>query len=152
MDTNRKGNISEAKVLQAFVQAGYVVLIPFGNGAPYDIAVDIAGKLWKVQVKTGVLQKGCVVFRLRRFSGYNRGARKYQKGEIDLFAVYCPENDKIYLAHAETEMPQGRLRVEDTKNNQQRNIRWCDEFEFDVFLEKLREDLVELRGLEPLTS
>lgn len=152
MDTNRKGNISEARVLQAFVQAGYVVLIPFGNGAPYDIAVDIAGKLLKVQVKTGLLQKGCVLFPLRHFSGHNRQSKKYQRGEIDLFAVYCPENNKIYLAHAETEMHQGRFRVEDTKNNQQRNIRWSDEFEFDVFLEKLRKDLVELRGIEPLTS
>ncbi len=119
MDTNRKGNISEAKVLQAFVRAGYGVLLPFGNGATYDLVVDVEGRLWKVQVKTGLLQKGCVLFPLRRFSGHNRRAKKYQRGEIDLFAVYCPENDKIYLMSAETELNQGRFRVEQTKNNQQ---------------------------------
>ncbi len=151
MDTNRKGNISEAKILHAFVKAGYIVLIPFGNGASYDLAVDIAGRLWKVQVKTGLLQKGCVVFPLRRFSGRNRRVKKYQRGEIDLFAVYCPENDKIYLMHSETDLHQGRFRVEHTNNNQQQKIRWADEFEFDVFLENLRKDLVELVGLEPTT-
>jgi hypothetical protein len=160
MNTNRKGNISEAKVLQAFVQKDFMVLTPFGNGAPYDLAVDLYGRLLKVQVKTGRLRNGCIIFPMRRFSGhigkeqkYGNG-RKYQAGEIDLFAVYCPDNDAIHLIPAELgqERSEGRLRVVNTKNNQQQKIHWADEFELEVFLGKLREGLVELRGLEPLAS
>ena len=73
MDTNRKGNISEAKVLNAFVQAGCIVWLPFGNGVPYDLIIDI-------------------------------------------------------------------------------NDHWANEFEFEVFLESLRKELVEPVGLEPTTS
>lgn len=160
MNTNRKGNISEAKVLQAFVQMNCPVLLPFGNGAPYDLAVDLYGRLLKVQVKTGRLRNGCIIFPMRRFSGhigkaqkYGNG-RKYQAGEIDLFAVYCSDNGAVYLIPAELgqERSEGRLRVAHTKNNQQQNVRWAGEFEFEVFLKNWQKDLVELRGLEPLAS
>lgn len=77
MDTNRKGNISEAKVLNAFVQAGYLVWLPFGNGAPYDLLIDIQSNLLKVQVKTGRLRKGCVIFPVRRFSSHKGKKGKY---------------------------------------------------------------------------
>src|SRR5215467_8606638 len=35
--TNVKGNISESAALNAFTKAGFVVSVPFGNGAPYDL-------------------------------------------------------------------------------------------------------------------
>lgn len=41
-----------------------------GNGAPYDLIVDINGHLHKVQVKTGRLRNGGVIFPVRRFSGH----------------------------------------------------------------------------------
>lgn len=104
-----------------------------------------------MQVKTGLLQKGCVLFPLRRFSGHHRRSKKYERGEIDLFAVYCPDSDRIYLMRSETKLNQGRLRVEQTKSNQQQKICWSDKFEFEVFLGNLRKDLVELVGLEPTT-
>lgn len=48
MDSNRKGNISETKVLNALVQTGYLVWLPFGNGAPYDLITDTHGHHLKV--------------------------------------------------------------------------------------------------------
>jgi hypothetical protein len=34
--TNVKGNVSESAALNAFSKAGFVVSVPFGNGAPSD--------------------------------------------------------------------------------------------------------------------
>lgn len=154
MNTNRKGNISESQILKLVVQMDCHVLLPFGDGVPYDLAVDVEGQLLRVQVKTGRLRNGCVIFSLLRHSGRHGKGRKYEKNEFDLFAVYCPDNDQAYLLPATLGQRQneGRLRVEPTKNNQQRKIRQADEFVFEVFLGKLKDDLVELRGLEPLAS
>lgn len=38
--TYDKGNISESIVMSAYLKAGFVVSIPFGAGAPYDLIVD----------------------------------------------------------------------------------------------------------------
>lgn len=88
MQTNDKGNVSESKVLAAFIEAGFIVSIPFGNGVPYDFIVDTGERLLKVQVKTGRLRDGCILFPLRRFSGHSGKGKRYVAGEIDLFAIY----------------------------------------------------------------
>src|SRR5262245_847893 len=97
LEPNGKGNISEAKIMTAYIGAGFTVLLPFGNGAPYDLVVDLGHRLLKVQVKTGRLRAGCVLFPTRRFSAHRAQKSKgYREDEIDVFAVYCPDNDKIY--------------------------------------------------------
>jgi hypothetical protein len=40
MQTGEKGNLSEAKILAAFVDAGYYVSVPFGSGYKYDLVID----------------------------------------------------------------------------------------------------------------
>src|SRR5215510_13861121 len=92
--TNAKGNVSESAALNAFSKAGFVVSLPFGNGTPYDLIVDTGKILLKVQVKTGRLRGGCILFPAQRIYGRNGTKRhKYDEGEIDLFAVYCLENE-----------------------------------------------------------
>jgi PD-(D/E)XK endonuclease len=59
------------------------------------------------------------------------------KGEIDLFAVYCQENEEVYFAPTLGALAEGRLRVSSTKNNQQQNVRWAEDFEFEAFLKNL---------------
>ena len=150
---SNKGNLSELKVMTAYVEAGFIVSVPFGGGAPYDLIVDAGSRLLKVQVKTGRLRNGCVIFPMQRFSGHQKG-RRYEPIEFDLFAVYCPDNNAIYAIDFDKSRSEGRLRCAETRNNQQEKIRWANEFDFIKHVEKLREERkeVELRGLEPLTS
>ncbi len=151
--TSGKGNVSELEALRVFNKAGFVVSIPFGNGAPYDLVVDIGKRMLKVQVKTGRLRGGCVLFAAQRINGHHGTKRyKYDEGEIDLFAVYCPDNERIYLVPTLGDLAEGRLRIDATKNNQQQLIRWAKDFEFDTFLNSLRQEEVELVGFEPTTS
>ena len=135
---NITGNVSESAALNAFSKAGFVVSVPFGNGAPYDLIVDTGKRLWKVQVKTGRLREGCVLFAAQRINGHHGTKRyKYEEGEIDLFAVYCQENELVYLVPTLGALTEGRLRVSSTKNNQQQNMRWAKDFEFETFLKNL---------------
>ena len=150
--SNDVGNVSESRILAAFVDAGFLVSIPFGNGTPYDLIVDVDNRLLKVQVKTGRLRNGCVLFSAQRINGHHGTRRfKYTDDEFDLFGVYCPDNDGKYLVPRLGELAEGRLRICATKNNQQQQIRWAIEFEFEEYLKKLKKE-VELVGLEPTAS
>ncbi len=150
-NTSGKGNVSELKVMMAYVEAGFAVSVPFGGGVPYDLIVDTGCRLLKVQVKTGRLRNGCVLFPTMRFSGHSKKGQKYNSGEVDLFAVYCPETNHIYIWPFSDMPTAGSLRCFETKNNQQQKIRWAKDHDFEKHLEGLRRE-VELRGLEPLTS
>ena len=152
LHTSGKGNISEAKVLAAYLQAGFFVSVPFGGGAPYDLIIDTGKRLFKVQVKTGRLRSGCVLFAAQRINGHQR-IQRHQDGAADfgLFAIYCPDNDKIYVVRMWGTLAEGRLRIERTGDNQKQKVRWTGEFEFSTHLRALREE-VELVGLEPTTS
>jgi hypothetical protein len=150
-NTSAKGNLSELKVMTAYMEAGFIVSVPFGGGAPYDLIVDTGERLMKVQVKTGRLHKGCILFPTVRFSGHSGKGLKYAPGEIDLFAVYCPEANQIYVWPFGDIPAIGSLRRSQPKNNQKEKIRWAKSYEFQGHLEELREK-VELRGIEPLTS
>lgn len=96
------GEISEAQVIARLLLAGEVVLQPFGDNQRYDLVVDRTGLFLRVQVKTGRLRDGAV-----RFKTCSWGSTTDHKtsvsyvGHADLFAVYCPENDKVYLVPVE---------------------------------------------------
>ncbi len=49
--TYDKGNVSEGIVLSAYLKAGFIVSVPFGTGAPYDLPVDTGSQLCRIQVK-----------------------------------------------------------------------------------------------------
>ena len=137
-----KGNSSEAVVLTAYVQAGFLVSLPFGGGASYDFVVDSGARLLKVQVKTGKLQAGCVVYNARRHRGSKYDTfRRYEEGEVDLFAVWCPDTRQLYaVPAADSAGVEGRLRLAETKNCQAKNIRWARAFSWQDHIESLRRE------------
>jgi hypothetical protein len=125
------GQRTEATVLAELVRRGYRVLTPFGVNHRYDLVLDVGGRFLRVQCKTGRLRNGSVVFQTRSVRANRIGwyARGYG-GEIDLFAVYCPELDRLYAVPVEVApLGGGRLRVEPAANNQSRGIRWAADFE-----------------------
>lgn len=129
-NTCNVGNISEAKVLSLLTELGYMVSIPFGTGCSYDYVVDHDDHLLRVQVKTGRLRQGCVHFPAWSHNG-SRGSHNKKKyiGRADVFAVYCPDNDKIYLVPVTDVSLEGRLRIDDPRNNQFKYIRWATPYE-----------------------
>lgn len=132
-DTNVIGALTESKVLATLVSAGFVVAIPFGV-AKYDLIIDGNDGLKRVQCKTGRLKNGAVsfnVYSVKRQSGGGWSTVCYQ-GEADLFGVYCPQNDKVYLVPVDDHVGSIALRIEPAKNGQK--IKWrAEDYEVHVF-------------------
>ena len=132
-DTKAVGDRSEAEVLAALVRRGYLMSIPFGENHRYDLIADDGEKLLRIQVKTGRLKNRVVAFRACSTHSHRRRgptASRGYLGEIDYLAIYCPENQKVYLVpESELVRTGGHLRLDPTLNRQVRNIRWASEFE-----------------------
>jgi len=130
MPNRTRGNAAEAAVLHALVERDLDVFVPFGGRQPYDLVVDAAGTLLRVQCKTAWPSGGCMLFNCRA-TDHGRGPQSYV-GLADLFGVYFPPDRAVYLvpidAVAEHE---GRLRLESTRNNQRRRVRLAEEFAID---------------------
>ncbi|HEX8160948.1 MAG TPA: group I intron-associated PD-(D/E)XK endonuclease [Pyrinomonadaceae bacterium] len=144
-----KGNSSEAVVLAEYVRAGFMVSLPFGNGASYDLVIDNGARLLKVQVKTGRLEAGCVTFNARRHPGSKYDTFScYREGEVDVFAVWCPDNRQLYAVPAEyPSTVEGRLRIAGTRNFQEKRIKWAKNYAWEQHIANLRAE-----RLAPLPS
>jgi hypothetical protein len=130
VETLSKGNAGESAVLNAFVERGYDVLIPFGEGQPYDLVVQLPSRRFlRVQCKTAREVPGCVVFN-SRMTDHGRGRLSYD-GLADIFGVYAPSTGSVYLVPV-AEVPgfEGRLRLQPTRNNQRLKIRHARAYAF----------------------
>jgi hypothetical protein len=133
------GNRSEGIVLNAYLNAGFTVSLPFGTGASYDLVVDGGFRLLKIQVKTAWISNGCVRYKSqRRQPGAGLTRRPYKIGEVDYFAAYCPTNETIYAVHAEKHGVEGRLRLDPVRNGQAKLIRWAMDYTWERHVEEIR--------------
>jgi hypothetical protein len=131
-DTKSIGDISELRVASALAELGYAVSKPLGENQRYDLIVDDGERLQRVQVKTGRIRNGVIIFNCCSTHGHRRNSlqtRPYT-GQIELLAVYCPENQKVYLLReADLTRSKIQLRLIPTRNNMVKTIRWARDFE-----------------------
>ena len=129
-NTKRVGDLSELRVMCDLVRAGYLVSIPFGEDHRYDLVIERDFILSRVQVKTGRLRNGAVIFNCYSSHSHRGGptCRPYI-GEVEYFGVFCPDTDCTYLIPL-SDMPvqQGNLRVNATRNGQMKGLRWADDY------------------------
>lgn len=125
-----RGELTEVEVSYALHRAGYDVLIaPFSDNLRYDCVIDDGERLLRVQIKTARLEKGCLTFATASTDWYRHRRRSYH-GEADVFAVYYPPADQVYLVPVDAcPRTAARLRVEPVRNGQSRRIRWAKGFE-----------------------
>jgi hypothetical protein len=129
-NTKAIGQLSEIMVMAALARAGYLVSVPFGEDHRYDLVVEKDGVLSRVQVKTGRLRKGAIVFSCYSSHTHRDGpsCRPYVN-EIEFFGVYCPELDSAYLVPIEDAARlSGALRVDTPRNGQTRKVRWASPY------------------------
>ncbi len=130
------GDATQAMVLGRLVQAGKVVLLPFSENVRYDLVLDEGGSFVRVQCKTGRLRDGAIWFATCSSTYHHpnaRGVRNSQHSYVDqadLFGVYCPELDRVYLVPVDdVPMKSAALRVTPARNNQAKGIRWARDYE-----------------------
>lgn len=132
-DTKSVGELSELVVAVALARAGYCVAKPLGENSRYDLIIDKDGKLSRVQVKTGRLRNGVILFHTYSTHTHRKGiACRPYTAEIDFFGIYCPDLGNVYLVPIEdTARLSGTLRVDDTKNGQSSQVRWAQPYLLD---------------------
>jgi PD-(D/E)XK endonuclease len=128
------GDRSALAIMLALRETGYALLVPFGENTRYDLVIDDGERLARVQCKTGRLRGGAVVFNVCSSYAHHPNPRRLRRdyhGEVDYFAVFCPETRQSYLIPIdELRMKrQARLRVEPARNNQRSGIRLATDFE-----------------------
>ena len=136
-NTKKKGNKAEAVVLSEFVKRGFPVLIPFGDNEKYDLVVEINGTFKSIQVKKGVSRNGCLIADLRYKIGIKRIKSEKYFGKVDLIAIWCEENGKVYLLDLKKfgNKTFANLRLEKPKTNYLiSTIVWAEKYEIDNFL------------------
>jgi hypothetical protein len=125
------GHRTEAAILSELLKRGYQVLVPSGVRQRYDMVLDCDGRFLKVQCKMGRLRDGAIQFSARSVQPNTRGTRaRGYSGEVNLFIVYCPENQGVYGIPANA-VPNSAmyLRVEPPRNQQCKGVRWASEYE-----------------------
>jgi hypothetical protein len=128
------GDRSTLATMLGLKAAGYALLVPFGENTRYDLVIDDGATLARVQCKTGRLRDGSIDFPVTSTYGHHRNpatARRGYHGEVDFFAVYCPETAGVYLVpicELNTRAT-ARLRVEPSRNGQKKRIRHAASYE-----------------------
>jgi antitoxin (DNA-binding transcriptional repressor) of toxin-antitoxin stability system len=137
MNSNVKGAIAEQAIVLAATRLGVPVLRPIAEHGRVDLALEIAGDLWRVQVKWGRLspQRDVVIAALAtsRCTPHGHVRSTYAEHEVDLFAVYCGDLDRCFLLPAQplANRTLVYLRLAPTRNGQRACINLADDFTFD---------------------
>lgn len=137
-NTKSAGEYSEVVIAERLLKAGYNVLTPYGDSLRYDLVIEDAdGRFWRVQCKTAWISKdqACLAFNSASNHYHYKGgrttnARRDYRGQVEYFAVYSPDTDKVYLVpvdHVGT--GHGFLRLLPTENNQKKGVRWAKDYE-----------------------
>jgi hypothetical protein len=144
METAARGNAAEAAVLSALAARGFTVLLPFGDGHPYDLVIHLpAAGFLRVQCKAARERNGCIMFNCCT-TDHGRGRLPYI-GLAEVFGVYHRRTDSVYLvpvrdagAYVVT------LRTTPTANNQRRKIRFAADYAIDRWTPEQLGSLVEV--------
>ena len=128
------GDRSTLAVMLALHAAGSRIYLPFGENSRCDLVVDDGARLIRIQCKTGRLTNGSVEFRTASSYLHHPNpklrSRPYH-GEIDAFAVFCPELGTVYVVPID-DLPNrtmAMLRVETPRNGQARRVRSAAAYE-----------------------
>ncbi|MEZ4965676.1 MAG: group I intron-associated PD-(D/E)XK endonuclease [Saprospiraceae bacterium] len=105
MDTKLKGDIAEQAVVLYALKQGWGVLMPVGDRLAYDLVLDIAGDLIKIQVKSAWFdqkRKNFVVDTRRTKTNRRQMLREnYKPNDFDFAVIYIEDLDIFYVMPCE---------------------------------------------------
>lgn len=99
-ETKEKGDIGLTQIIADLQLKGIGTALPLAEHMPFDlIAIDDHARLAKISVKYRAMNKfGSIEIPMRSISSNSQGYRvkKANLDEIDVFAIYCPDNRQCY--------------------------------------------------------
>jgi hypothetical protein len=116
------------------IRRGYRIAIPYGEDSDFDLILCREGRLERVQCKYACSNGVVITVRPRSHSltnGRVRATKRYTAAMIEWLAVYDITTDRCYYVPA-TELGEGmnmmHLRLQPTRNNQRRRIRFAVDY------------------------
>ena len=101
MSTKTKGDIAEQAAVLKLLELGWGVSKPIGDRLPYDLILDINGKLAKLQVKSAWFntfdQNYCIDVRRTKTNRRQMLRSLYSHKDFDFALVYLPEKRIFYV-------------------------------------------------------
>lgn len=127
------GDRSTLAAMLALQEAGYAVLLPFGENLRYDLVVDDGGLLSRVQCKTGWIRDGAIKFKVCSIYAHHPNPKvlfRSYKGDVDALAVYCRVTSGVYLIPICDLSPshEAALRVTPPRNNQRKRVPFAADY------------------------
>src|SRR5262249_53813957 len=110
--------------------------VPLSEHLPFDLIAVMPDftTLRRVQVKyRKIAGRGCIElnFRSNYYDSNGIYSRPVDLSEIDCYAIFSPETNGIYYLNTDeipTEMMAITLRIEPTKNGQEKRVWWARDF------------------------
>ena len=101
MDTKLKGDLAEQAVVLAALKRGWEVLRPIGDRIPYDLVIDVQGRLVKIQVKAAWFDdktQNFVVDNRRTKTNRKKMIRaSYDISDFDFAIIYIDTSEVFYI-------------------------------------------------------
>src|SRR5207248_11665037 len=131
MDSNRIGAIAEHAIAAELVQLGFDVLWPRVEGR-YDLAVDLDGRLVRIQCKSAPMRGDVVVIRARTNRRAPEGFRAgtYSADEVDIIAAYAPALRRCFAVPIQDFGESGSLylRRSAPRNGQRAGLHFAEDY------------------------
>lgn len=132
-ETSHIGEVGRWQIISVLARQRKHLLLPIGDHLRYDLVIDEGGTFLRVQCKTGRLRKGAVHFAtcsVDSRSQQGKCLRRSYRGEVELFGVYCADNNKCYLVPVgKVGTNEGCLRIDPPRNGQKTRIIWAEDYE-----------------------
>lgn len=132
MESQRKGDLTEATVVTELLRREVPVSMPFGDNERYDLVVESPdGRMLRAQVKTGWTRDSAVLFK-----GYNQHTNssgntyKPYTDTIDSFLVYSHDYGRLFLIWVDEVWATMAIRIEESDQRHE-STNWADEYAFD---------------------
>ena len=128
--TKNKGDLGVLKAQLDLYEKGYLILTPHTEHSPFDLVGYKNGKFLRIQVKyrTAKNDKIEVAFRTCWADKNGTHTQDYDKDEIDVMCVYCPDTDKCYYINPQECNKTFNLRLSTPKNNQKNGIHLAEDY------------------------
>jgi hypothetical protein len=122
------GSRAELEVAARLIRSGRRVYLPLlaADGRVDLIFDDPARGLLRAQCKTGRVVGGVLTFKV---CSNTRNVPRDYRGEIDVFAVYSPQLDDVFVVPVDDVATRRcHLRLEPTRNKQAKGVRWAQPY------------------------
>lgn len=128
--TKNKGDLGVLKAQLDLYEKGYLILTPQTEHSPFDLVVYKDGIFKRVQVKYRAVKNGKIEIPFRTCWADKNGThtQDYDKTEIDLMCIYCPDTDKCYYVNPQDCNKTFNLRIIAPKNNQKDKINLAEDY------------------------